>query len=288
MQEYTQTKKFMGTDIIITLVSPNLKTVDRQELFQIAYDQFDLVVKKYTRFNQTSELSVLNMNAGSWHTVSKEFFELIEFMHNLHKQTNGLFDPTVIDFLEIYGYKEHREFDKFSESELEKLIYERAKKRPSFLDTKLDSKNLRVQLPHDCRIDLGSIGKGFAIDLAFNSIQKIDMTVGFLINAGGDIRVFGLNTKEENWEIELKDKENNIGVVSLNSGEALCSSGSWAKKYKSFHHIISPKSGQPSQAYRTSFVKGKNAMEADAWATILLLGGEKYLPEDSHLEIFLV
>jgi thiamine biosynthesis lipoprotein len=104
MIKTTKTKKFMNTDITVHVVIEKRNTVKTLDAIESVFSEFDRIVKKFTRFNEDSELSNLNRASGEWVTVTPEFFKLIQFMLEINKNTNGVFDPTVIDFLEVYGY----------------------------------------------------------------------------------------------------------------------------------------------------------------------------------------
>ncbi len=196
-------------------------------------------------------------------------------MIDLANKTDGAFDPTVIDFLETYGYDKNYDFSKLEKPELDKLVMKIAKERPSYKEIQLDEKNLKVKLAKNQRIDLGGVGKGYAIDCAYDKLNKF---VDFLIDAGGDIRAKGKNDKEELWKIDLldfKDGEKTvIGQYELDNQSIACS-GSWARKFKQFHHLINPKTGKPENKLRTVYVVAPTATLSDSWATALFVGSDE-------------
>ncbi len=265
-------KKFMNTIIAITVIQDNVGTIEINEALEDAFFQFEKVVEKYTRFNNTSELAKLN-KSNSPYRVSKEFFELIEFMLSMSKRTNGAFDPTIIDFLEVYGYDKDYDFSKLDNPNLDSFVKNVKEKRGYWDQIKLDKDNSTIHLPQNTKIDLGSVGKGFAIDLAFNTLEKVSNN--FLINAGGDIRAKGKNYENRWWTINLKGKDGSNGAIELKN-QSLSSSGSWARKVKQFHHLIDPSTGKPAEKkYSTVFTLGKNSLITDAWATALFILGEE-------------
>ncbi|BCX13640.1 MAG: FAD:protein FMN transferase [Candidatus Dojkabacteria bacterium] len=268
-----QQKNFMNTIITIKVVQIDQHTVQILDTIEEAFYEFDRVVKKFTRFNEDSELTNLNRQAGDWVKVSREFFDLIKFMLEMFKQTSGFFDPTIIDFLETYGYDPNYNFSKLENPNLPKEILNIAKKRPSFNEISLDEKNLKVKLKPKQRIDLGAIGKGWAMDLASQKIKKV--SGDFLIDAGGDVIAYGKNALSKPWNVTLKSKNREIGTINLQN-QAIASSGNWARKVKFFHHLINPFTGQPVETnYDTVFVVAQTSLVADAWATALFVGGPK-------------
>lgn len=270
-------KNFMNTVITIKVVQYSESTVSVLDQIERGFGEFDRIVKQYTRFNEDSELSNLNRNSGSWVRVNDEFFKLIEYMLDLARKTDGAFDPTIIDFLEVYGYDKNYDFSKLDKPELQDLVQRIKNERASYNDIELDPKNKKVKLVKNQRIDLGGVGKGYAIDCAYNQFTADN----FLIDAGGDIRSQGKNEKGENWRVGLKNKNKNdeieyVGFVELDN-ESIASSGSWARRVKNFHHLINPKTGLPENKYNTVYVKAKTGIEADSWATALFIGGEELI-----------
>ena len=277
VRKFEQDKVFMNTIIRITLFSDK-STVHTQEKIQKAFRCFDQVVKKYTRFSPKSELSTLNNSGGKVARVSKELFELIEYMLKLAKMSDGSYDPTIIDLLETYGYDQNSNFEGLDDPKLYDRIQELIKIRPHFSNIVLNKENLTIELARRQRLDLGSVGKGYAIDLAYEELTEFP---AFMINAGGDIRVKGPKPEGRKWEIGLQRtqapnkgivSEELIGKVQMNHG-SLCGSGGWARKVKFFHHLLNPKTGMPINSISQTFTHATTAMEADAWATILFTLG---------------
>lgn len=280
----------MNTVITFKVVQDKQNTVDILDSIEKGFEQFDRIVKQYTRFNEDSELSNLNRNSGNWTKISLEFFELIEYMLALAKETEGCFDPTIIDFLETYGYDKNYDFSKLDNPKLDEMVKNMAETRASFKDIELDKKNLKVKLVKGQRIDLGGVGKGYAIDCAFDELKRV--SDNFLIDAGGDIRASGKNEKGEVWKVALKNKDSSgeikdIGFVELDN-QSVASSGSWARKVKQFHHLINPKTGLPENKYTTVYVVAQKGIDADAWGTALFVGGEQYIKKHKELRYFTI
>jgi thiamine biosynthesis lipoprotein len=264
----------MNSNIEILVNSGN-SSLFVKEFVDNAYDKFDLVVKKYSRFSETSELTRLNKSSGKKFKCSEEFYKLIKYSIEIAYLTDGEFDPTIIDILESYGYTKGSKIkDKIdSNKNLQELI----SSRPSYKEIQFFDKSREIKLAENQGIDLGAIGKGYAIDLAFQVLkEKFD---NFLINAGGDIRVSGHNEEGKPWQIELEyildKKKRKLGRIEIAEG-SICSSGAYARKVGEFHHLINPKSGIPNNSLASSFVYSDNALHADTLSTIAFLLGTKF------------
>lgn len=266
-------KIFMNSNIDILVNSGN-SPIFVEEFVENAYTQFDLVVKNYSRFSETSELSKLNKAKGKKFKCSKEFYHLIQYSIEIAHLTDGEFDPTIIDVLESYGYTKGGKIkDKI---DLNENLQELISSRQSYKEIQFFDKSREIQLANNQGVDLGAIGKGYAIDLAFNVLkEKFD---NFLINAGGDIRVSGLNEEGKPWQIELEyildKKKRKLGKIEISEG-SICSSGAYARKVGEFHHLINPKSGMPNNSIASCFVYSDNALHADTLSTVVFLLGDK-------------
>ncbi|MCA9382173.1 FAD:protein FMN transferase, partial [Candidatus Dojkabacteria bacterium] len=187
------------------------------EYINKAYEQFEYVVKNFSRFDPKSELSVLNSSSNKWTKVSDELFDLISFALDVSDKTNGIFDPTVIDILEKYGYDKDYNFSKLDDPEIKKRIDDLIRTRPNYKAVELNAKRKKVKLVDNQGIDLGAIGKGYAIDLAYDVLEK--KFKNFFINAGGDIRVKGVNTIDKPWKIKLEYRDKKGTAETLGFAE---------------------------------------------------------------------
>lgn len=270
----------MNTNISIQVYS-DLGTVKTKEQLDKAFAMFDLVVKKYTRFDNSSELSRLNKSNGKLYQVSTEFFELIEYLLELSQITNGVFDPTIIDLLELYGYDKNQSYEQLDDPTLLNKIKTYLSRRPTPSSIELYKETSEVKLVKGQRIDLGSIGKGFAVDLAHNVLSE--SFKAFLINAGGDVRIKTDKTIKPTWIVDLfraplpnqaPVEDASWGQLELSGNISVAGSGGWVRRIKFFHHLLNPKTGLPQNIVSQTFTIADNAISADAWATILFLMGK--------------
>lgn len=268
----------MNTQISIKAYS-RLAKVDMENAISEAFNQFHIVVARFTRFSQSSEVGILNNSNGKATSVSKELFELVEFGLKLGKKTDWIFDITVADILEAYGYDQNYSFEKLEDPNLQDLIRQLIVNRPKPQDIILDKKNLIIKLSPNQKIDLGAYAKGYAIRLARDKLLQLGVDK-FLINAGGDVYAHG-----KVWEVKLFDpvktlktgKFETVKSIRLRN-EAVACSGPWARKIKFFHHLVNPKTGLPTRhKAQIAFVRHSDPMYADALATINYLMNKKQL-----------
>ena len=121
-------------------------------------------------------------------------------------------------------------------------------------------------------LDLGAIAKGYAVEKARQALMKSGAESG-IIDMRSSIAVFGSRPVR----IGVRDPQDSnklIGVVELNSGKSLATSGN----YERGTHIIDPRTGQPARGCQGVTIISNNASQADALATaVFVLGPVKGL-----------
>lgn len=128
------------------------------------------------------------------------------------------------------------------------------------------------------KLDVGGIGKGFAVDLAVDRMLNDGVKAG-LVEAGGDLRAFGAPRTGEKWRIGVRHPRNPdefYGIFHI--GEwAVATSGDYQQYFevngKRYHHIFNPNTGYPSMGCVSATVMAKTCIEADAISTALMVMG---------------
>ncbi len=254
-----------------------------------------------SRFRQESELSRLNARAGQTVQVSPLLWDVLVQALDAACQTDGLYDPTILDALEAAGYD--RSFDEGWRSK--NRHFAPALPAPLALPDRpeaawrqiwLDPETRRVTLPPGVRIDLAGIAKGWVADQAADRLAVLGPC---LVDAGGDIATRGQPPGEAGWAIGVADPHNpdtDLAVL-LVKDQGVATSGidyrRWRKNGAPQHHAIDPRTGRPAQTDLLAVtVIAPTATEADLHALVaLLLGAEKgrqYLLRQRGVEGLLV
>jgi thiamine biosynthesis lipoprotein len=233
---------------------------DRPErAFEAAEDEFHRLEALLSRFRPDSQLSRLNDAKAL--AVEPDVAYVVELALRARARTGGRFDPTVHDAVVAAGYD--RSFE---------LV---APEGPAATGGAacgggVRVEGARIELDADVRLDLGGIGKGFAVERA----ALVLATAGpCLVNAGGDLTVRG-----GSWPVGLETADETI-TLSLGRG-AIGTSGRdrrrWRRNGRERHHLIDPKTGAPadSDLLRVTVVAA-DAVEAEVWAKAFFLAGEK-------------
>ena len=164
-----------------TFVEVRVSGLDEQDAIAAihrAFARISKVEQRMSAHNPQSDLGRLyRARQGEAVKVDPWTFRVISAAKKLHRLSDGVFDVTVGDILENYGF----------------LPQWRAGRRTEAPGTMADVELLDgnvVRLQRWVRLDLGGIAKGFAVDRAVEALVEGDATAG-CVNAGGDLRLFG-------------------------------------------------------------------------------------------------
>ena len=146
-----------------------------------------------------------------------------------------------------------------------------------------------VALPDGGQMDLGSMGKGVACDVAYAALAEAG--VPGVIACGGSVVACGQKPDGTAWKIAVAasdDRNRTVGTLTLAGGQFVSTSGNGERYFEQngvrYHHILSGVTGYPADAGVASVtvVCGSGVM-ADALSTVcFLLGQEKSRPLLAH------
>src|SRR5258708_19710425 len=147
----------------------------------------------------------------------------------------------------------------------------------------------QIEFHSDCmRVDLGSIGKGYAVDRAM-AILRANCIERAYIDAGGST-IYGMGTPPDcdSWLVHLRDPSNRLDPqVKLINNSVSTSEQTAASSLTGDApgHIVVPGSGKPLRTRYAVSVTAKSATASDALSTtLLLLVPEKRPPLISRLQ----
>jgi len=149
----------------------------------------------------------------------------------------------------------------------------------------LDPKRRKVRFAKPgVMLDLGAIGKGYAVDRAIELLRQSGVSCALL--HGGTSTVYALGRPLDGpWRVALEYPARKpaasprvLSIVTLED-RALSVSAVWGKSFrargKTYGHIIDPRTGWPASKAALSAVILSSATETDALSTALLTEGLK-------------
>ncbi|HEY5102813.1 MAG TPA: FAD:protein FMN transferase [Steroidobacteraceae bacterium] len=229
-----------------------------------------------SHYKPESELSQINLKAAEEPVpVDRELFDLLKLSLHFSEITDGAFDITYAGVGRLYDYRLHI---KPTEAQIKAAL-------PSvnWRNLILDPEKLTVKFAHPgMRIDVGGIGKGYAVDRCIAILQGLGFK-NALVTAGGDSRIIG-DRDGRPWVIGIRhpDDPNKIVTRLPLVDTAMSTSGDYYRYFDAdgvrYHHIIDPRTGHSASLVRSATILGPTATETDGLSkTAFVLGAEKTL-----------
>lgn len=282
----------MGTFFEIELIDIDENKSER--VIELAFSEIKRLENLLSRFKETSEIYHLNCEAENEPIkISPEIFNLIETSIKYFYLTNFNFDITIASLLALWEKSEQRG-NIPSDNEIKNTL-----QLISSENIILDSDKRTVFFKKKgMRIDLGGIGKGYAVNRVVQ-ILKENNIIQAMINAGGQYYVLGKYFDQEYSSIGIINPLNleDILVKIELKDESMATSGNYERFFtiedKKYGHIINPLTGYPGDGEVLSVsIVARNAMEADVFSTaVFLMGtedGMKFIESHSGVEGIMV
>ncbi|MCB1125472.1 MAG: FAD:protein FMN transferase [Verrucomicrobiae bacterium] len=259
-----------------------------------ALDEVDRQEARLSLYRATSEISQVNrLAAGTPVTVSPPVFSLLEECVRLWQSTGGAFDITVAPLMRAWGFL--RGTGRMPTEEA--IMAARAKVGMQHI--RLDAARRTVHFEREgMMLDLGAIGKGYAIDEAVGLLRDDGVVSAFFHGGTSTCYALGRPPAFSGWRTAItRDelgapaarpaspppedpapaRETAVTVVELVDA-SLSVSAVKGKAFESdgrvYGHVIDPRTGWPVQGAQLAAVVGPGATKTDALSTALLVLGE--------------
>ncbi len=232
-------------------------------------------------YNKNSEISKINSSPSNIETkTDKAIIEMLKVAQEISLQSNGAFDLTIASVTKLWDFG--AENPRLPDS----ATLSKALESVNFKNIIINESNCSVtKLNSDTMLDLGSVAKGYAADIAAESLKTQGIT-GAIIDLGGNIMCIGENPNTDNkkWRIGIQLPFAPTGeyseITELSEG-AVVSSGSYQRGFvlngKRYHHILETKTGYPAiREYNSVTITANNALLADCLSTACFVLGEEH------------
>ena len=273
---FKKTMPLMDTIVSITVVAGSRDTAEQsiEKTFAVIGGFGDRI----NFYSDKSELNEINRNAGIRAVkVSPDTLDIIEKSVYTAEKSGGAFDPTIGTIVKLWDFLNKK---KPTETEIA-----RALPLVNYRDILINKADTTVFLKRKgMMIDLGGIAKGYAADLAVESLKKEGIRSG-LVAIAGDIRTFGMKPDLGPWTIGIKNprqtgqKDEIIAKIRL-PDKAISTAGDYERFFlidaKRYHHLLDPKTGYPAEQCRSVSVIAEQGVITDGFDNaIFILGPEK-------------
>jgi thiamine biosynthesis lipoprotein len=251
-------------------------------------------------YRNTSEIAHVNARAAREPVrVSAAVFRLLAQAIALGAAMDGAFDVTIAPLVRCWGFMGGT--GKMPGPE--QVAEARARVGAGLIELDPPTSSVRF-LRQGVMIDLGAIGKGYAVEQAVEILREAGVTSAML--HGGTSTVYALGTPPDGtaWNVAIErprpapdpsapgllqtvlpattqPPSELLAVVPL-VDEALSVSAVWGRSFqegdRTYGHVIDPRSGEPVRHSALSAVVLPSATETDALSTALLTLGPAGLP----------
>lgn len=269
----------MATRFELVLVGPD--PVALRAAGEEALDEIERIEAQLSFYRPGSEISRLNRQAaGQPVRVDPNLFALLQTAKHLGEATEGAFDVTVAPLLQCWGFTG----GSGKRPTAEALAEARAAVGVGGLELDPPGRTVRFAKP-GMKLDLGAIGKGYALDRAVEVLRDAGVTRAFLHGGTSTVCALGRTGADAPWKtaVELPAATADdpratqpLAVVALRE-ESLSVSAVWGKAFtaegKTFGHVMDPRLGAPVQRALLAAVVLPSATESDALSTALLVLG---------------
>ena len=270
----------MGTTYSVKVVALPVE-IDRDRVAAEIQARLDRINGLMSTYDPESELSQFNaIDTNDWFCVSSETAKVVAEAIRVGDLSLGALDVTIGPAVDLWSFGPEARpqgilpTDEELATALSVVDYRQLEVRP-------DSPALRKPASN-CRVDLSSLAKGFAVDDVANALETFGIG-NYMVEVGGEIRTAGLNPSSQPWQIAVEVPMmagRAIQRVVALGDRAMATSGDYRNYFEQngvrFCHIIDPRTGRPvSHRLASVSVLADTCMEADALATALFVLGPK-------------
>lgn len=261
----------MGTQVDIVAVHADAAL--RARAVDAAWAEMQRLTEMMSRYRSTSQLSLLASAAGGAPLrVAPELMTVLQQAQLLARQSGGRFDPTVGAYADWH----------FEPGQPARLPDAATLARQHALvgaeGLQLDVQRGTARLARaGMWLDLGGIAKLPILQAGLNTLARHGVSDA-LINGGGDVLCSGTLAGRP-WRIGLRDPlapQRLLGALSL-SGGVVAASGDYERGFdhagRRYHHILDPRSGQPTQGLRGLALVAPSVEAVNGWGAAMMVAG---------------
>lgn len=265
----------IGTLITITLYAPD--TGSARDAAAAAFKRIDALEDILSDYQADSELNRLrDQPYGKPVPVSPELFDVLQRAWKIAKLSDGAFDPTIGPYVRLWRFARKRHVLPTPTEIAE------ARAAVGWQKLRLDARARTVTLlAPNMRLDLGSIGKGYAADQALRLLKESGMDRA-LVAASGDIAIGNPPPGQRGWKIAIAAFEgatNGIPQPLVLRNAGVSTSGDTEQFIEidgvRYSHIVDPATGLGLTRRIQTTVIGPDATTTDSLDTAVSLLGVK-------------
>lgn len=242
-----------------------------QEILTTVADEAWRIEDKFSRYKENNIIYRINNADETLVKIDEETSRLLDFANELYEISEGLFDVTSGVLRQCWKFdgSDNLPEKKHIKKILKNIGWSRVVRHDG-----------SISLPANMEIDLGGIGKEYAVDRCVLLARQVtDDSV--LINFGGDLAITAARRHEKFWSIGrlVTGSDEASGMFQCYNG-AIATSGD-ANRYLlkngvRYSHILNPLTGwSVMDAPHTVSVAAPTCIEAGMMSTLAMLHGSQ-------------
>ncbi len=268
VQVYQESRSLLGTLINIRIHHPDTRVASQAAA--AAFDAIRDVDRVMSIHRPDSDLSRVNRLAGSEAVVVPPMLiEVMQTANRVHDLSGGAYDVTCLPLMRLYGFYDSGSRHYPSDRQVLKTLDAVGQR---FISLNPETYELGITRA-GTGIDLGSIGKGFAVDRAVKTLRAHGIE-NALVDAGGNIYAMGnAASHEAGWSVAIRNPMTPgtyFETLTLKD-MAVATSGNYEQSVvldgRRVGHHFDMRDGRPADGRLSTTIVAKTAVVADALST---------------------
>jgi FAD:protein FMN transferase len=277
LRRFEFTRPEMGLPFRIVLYAPSAELASGAA--EAAFARISELNSILSDYDSDSELSRLSRTSGSNQEipVSHDLWAVLSRSQEISRQSDGTFDITVGPLVNLW--RKARRDQKLPRRDL----LETAKSRVGYTNIVLNSRRKTAKLLRpDMRLDVGGIGKGYALDEALKVLKNHGVSRA-LVTGGGDMAAGEPPPGQKGWRIEIAPLDVTNApparfVSLVHAG--LATSGDLFQRLeidgRRYSHIVDPRTGFGLTNHSLVTIIARDCTTADGLSKVVsVLGSDK-------------
>ncbi len=240
---------------------------------RIAAEEAWRVERTYSRYRSDNIVHRINHAGGRPVRLDEEGALLIDYATTCYEMSDGMFDITSGSLRRLWKFDGSENVP--GETAVRAALNDVGWHRVSW-------RNRTLTMPAGMEIDLGGIGKEYAVDRAAALVGG-RVREAFLVNFGGDLFASGARRRDRLWAVGVDDPDRTgqAAVYRIDFARGGLATSGDARRFvrrngKRLGHILNPRTGWPVEdAPRSVTVLATTCMEAGTLATLAYLQGPR-------------
>jgi thiamine biosynthesis lipoprotein len=254
-------------EAMATIFDIFIVNTDKKYAEQAAWSAFDLIDRLellLSRYIPNSDISRLNAVADCDPVpVSIETFECLRTAIEMYEKTWAAFDITIGSLFDVW-LDEKKQLRNPSTGELSAAAQHTGSNLIG-----LNENDLTVQiLTEGVRIDLGAIGKGYAVDKAAALLSEWGIDTALMSAGRSSILPIGAPSGRRGWPVTISNPLERSEILMRLDLRRTALSGSGLQKGS---HIIDPRSARPVAGKVAAWCAAETAAAGDALSTAFVV-----------------